>query len=234
VGTWNDEAEVKPTPFGPGGKMNISETCDWFTGGFSVVCNAKATGLQDGLKTLVVLTYDGEEKVYRLYEFNSVGRSNAAKGTVDGDTWMFNGESKVNGKLIRTRSTLRVTSPDSATMKSEMSVEGGPWTLVMELKGTRAKQSQTDFNSCVPHGSEGWPFELFECYRILLRPTEPIEKQKLSKRGPLVHESLKNQLNELMDHWCQRRWVIHGTEGSRCETTLAKARDCGQQVGVNA
>ena len=168
VGTWNDEAEVKPTPFGPGGKMSITETCDWFTGGFSVVCNAKATGLQDDLNTLIVLTYDGEEKVYRLYEFNSAGRSNAAKGTVDGDIWTFNGESKVNGILIRTRSTLRVTSSDSATMKSEMSVEGGPWTLMMELKGTRAKQGQTDFNPCVPHGSEGWPFELFECYRGLL------------------------------------------------------------------
>jgi hypothetical protein len=167
VGTWNDEAEVKPTPFGPGGKMSISESCDWFTGGFSVVCNAKATGLRGDLKTLVVLTYDDEEKVYRLYEFNSVGRTNEAKGTVDGDTWTFNGESKVNGKLIRTQSTIRVTSPDSATMKSEMSVEGGQWTLVMELKGTRAKQGQTDFNSCVPHGSEGWPFELFECYRRL-------------------------------------------------------------------
>jgi len=167
VGTWNDEAQVKPSPFGPGGKMSISETCDWFTGGFSVVCNAKATGWLDDLKTLVVLTYDGEEKVYRLYEFNSVGQSNAAKGTVDGDTWTFKGESRVNGKLIRTRSTIRVTSPDAATMKSEMSVEGGPWTLLMELKGTRAKQGQTDLNSCVPHGSEGWPFELFECYRKL-------------------------------------------------------------------
>jgi len=34
-------------------------------------------------------------KVYRLYEFNSRGRSDEAKGTVDGDTWTFDGESKI-------------------------------------------------------------------------------------------------------------------------------------------
>jgi hypothetical protein len=145
VGAWNDQAEVKPTPFRPGGKMSIAETCDWFTGRFSVVCNAKTTGLLGDLKTLIVLTYDSEERVFRLYEFNSVGRSNAAKGTVDRDTWTFNGESKVDGKLIRTRSTIRVTSLDSAAMKSELSVEDGPWTLVMALAGTRAKQTWDGF-----------------------------------------------------------------------------------------
>jgi len=96
------------------------------------------------------------------------GWSNSAKGTLDGDIWTFEGESKMGGKLVKSRSTIKLPSPDSGTMKSEMSVDGGRWTLVMELKASRANQSQTDFNTCVPHGSEGWPFELFECYRRLL------------------------------------------------------------------
>jgi hypothetical protein len=167
VGTWKDEAEMQPSPFGPGGKMRLTETCDWFTGGFSVVCHTETTGSMGDLKTLTVLTYDPVVKVYRLYEFNSRGWSNSAKGTVDGDTWTFDGESKTGGKLVRTRSTIKLSPPDSATMKSEMSVDSGPWTLVMELKGAREKQNLSDFNSCGPHGSEGWPFELFDCYRRL-------------------------------------------------------------------
>jgi hypothetical protein len=47
-----------------------------------------------------------------------------------------------------------------------MSVDGGPMTLFMELKGTRMKQSLSDSNSCAP-GSEGW---LFECYRMWFGP----------------------------------------------------------------
>ena len=165
VGTWKDEAEMKPSPFGPDGKMSLTETCEWFTGGFSIVCLTETTGIMGDLKTLSVLGYDPEEKVYRLYEFNSMGWSSAAKGSADGDTWTFDGESRIGGKLVKSRATIKLPSPDSATMKSEMSVDGGPMTLVMELKGIRVKQNLTDFHSCVPHAGEGW---VFECYRVWL------------------------------------------------------------------
>jgi hypothetical protein len=166
VGTWKDDAEMKPGPFGPGGKMSLTETCEWFTGGFSIVCLTATTGFMGELKTLSVLSYDPEEKVYRFYEFNSVGWSDAAKATVAGDTWTFDGESKMGSKLIKSRSTIKLSSPDSATMKSEMSVDDGPMTLFMELKGTRVKQSLSDSNSCA-HSNEGW---LFECYRTWFGP----------------------------------------------------------------
>lgn len=168
VGTWNDEAEIKPGPLSPGGKMSLTETCEWFTGGFSIVCHTETTGFMGDLRTLSVLSYDPEEKVYRFYELNSMGRSSTAKGIVNGDTWTFDGESKMGNKLIRSRLTIKIPSPDSAVMRSEMSVDGGPWTLFMELKGTRVKQNLSGFNSCVPHASEAWPFELFECYRRFL------------------------------------------------------------------
>ena len=48
---------------------------------------------------------------------------------MDDDTWTFDGESKMDGKLIKTRSTIKFPSPDSATMRSEAPVEGGPMTL---------------------------------------------------------------------------------------------------------
>jgi hypothetical protein len=165
VGTWKDEAEMKPGFFGPGGKMNLTETCEWFTGGFSVVCHTDATGFMGDLKTLTVLTYDSEEKVYRFHEFNSAGWSDVAKGTVEGDTWTFDGESTMGGKAIKSRSTIKMPSPDFAQMRSEMSVDGGPMTLWMELKGARVKENQRGFNSCMPHASEGW---VFECFRTWL------------------------------------------------------------------
>jgi len=138
LGTWKDEAEMKPSPFGPGVKFTIVETCEWFTGGFSLVCHSETTGFL-GQKTLTVLTYDPEDKVYLFYEFNSLGQTNSAKGTVEGDTWTWNGESKVGGKLVKSRTTIKLPTPDSATFKSEVSVGGGPSSLLMELKGTRLK-----------------------------------------------------------------------------------------------
>ena len=154
---------MKPGPLGPGGRMTITETCEWFTGGFSMVCHTEASTSTGNLKGLTVLTYDADEKVYRLYEFTSMGQNNSAKGTVEGDTWTFNGESKMGGKAIKTRSTIKLSPPGSATMKSEMSVDGGPWTLLLELKGNRAKQALNDYNPCA-HASEGWVFECVQRY----------------------------------------------------------------------
>ena len=41
VGTWTSTGEMKPSPFGPGGKMTSTETCEWFDGGFAVVCRSQ-------------------------------------------------------------------------------------------------------------------------------------------------------------------------------------------------
>jgi hypothetical protein len=161
VGTWKDEAELKPGPFGPRGKIHITETCEWFTGGFSLVCHSESIGLMGEGKALTVLSYDPEEKVYTYYELNSFGLTNSAKGAVEADTWTFNGEGKVGGKLIKTRFTIKIHSQDSALMNTEISADGGPWTPLMELKGTRVKQSLSDSNACA-HSSEGWPFECFQ------------------------------------------------------------------------
>ena len=139
VGTWKDDAEMKPGPFGPGGKFSITQTCKWFAGGLSIVCHSETTGFMGDVKTLTVLSYDPEERVYTFYEFNSFGQNKSGKGTVEGDTWTFNADSKVGGKLIKTRFTEKIPSPDSATMKAEISADGSPWTLMMELKGTRVK-----------------------------------------------------------------------------------------------
>jgi hypothetical protein len=172
VGTWKDEAEMKPGPLGPGGRMSLTETCEWFTGGFSIVCHTETFAGVGNLKTLTVLTYDPDEKVYRSYEFNSIGQCNSAKGTVDGDTWTFNSESKRGAKPIKNRFTIKLSSPDSATMKSEVSVDDGPWTLFMELKCSRAEQALNDYNPCA-HASEGWMFECVQNYldRIHVPPS---------------------------------------------------------------
>lgn len=169
VGTWKDEAEMKPGSLGSGGRMSLTETCDWFTGGFSVVCHTETLARLGDLKTLTVLTYDTDEKVYRFYEFNSVGQSNSAKGTVNGDTWMFEGESKMGGKLVKSRSTIKLPSPDSATMQTDISVDGGPWILVMELRGNREKQGLPNYNPCA-HAGEGWIFECLWNYWDNIRP----------------------------------------------------------------
>jgi|SRR6266850_4787221 len=40
AGKWSSEGDVKPGPFGPGGKVTFTETCEWFDGNFALVCHS--------------------------------------------------------------------------------------------------------------------------------------------------------------------------------------------------
>lgn len=139
VGVWKDEAVMKPSPFGPGGKMSLTQTCKWFTGGFSVICNTDTTGFMGKIKTLTLLNYDAGEKIYTLYELNDTGIGDFQKGTVEGNTWTWTSAAIVDGKSVRGRATLKLPTPESATMVTDFSMDDGPWFTVMELKGRRVQ-----------------------------------------------------------------------------------------------
>src|SRR5262249_12602966 len=44
VGKWQTEGEMKPGPFGPGGKLTSQDDCQWFEGKFAGICNGQGKG----------------------------------------------------------------------------------------------------------------------------------------------------------------------------------------------
>ncbi len=58
---------------------------------------------------------------------------------MQGDTWTWTGESKMNGKMTKGRFTLKEVSPTSYTYKFDVSSDGGGWTNIMEGKATKMK-----------------------------------------------------------------------------------------------
>lgn len=139
VGVWKDEAVMKPSPYGPGGKMSLRQTCKWFAGGLSVICNTDTTGFMGKIKTLTLLNYDAGEKVYTLYELNDMGIGDFQKGTFEGNTWTWTSAAIMGGKSVRGRGILKLPTKDTATMVTDFSVDGGPWFTVMELEGRRVQ-----------------------------------------------------------------------------------------------
>jgi hypothetical protein len=139
AGKWASEGEMKPSPFGPGGKFTFTETCEWLPGGFALACHSEGK-MQEGIvKGLSVMGYDPGEKTYVYFETNSLGENVFSRGRVEGDTWTWTNESKMNGKPVRARFTLKQVSADSAAYKFEMSTGDEPLKLVMEGKQTRTK-----------------------------------------------------------------------------------------------
>lgn len=142
VGTWTQEGNLQAGPLGPGGKMTGTETCEWFTGGFHVVCRSSGKGPMGSLKALGLMSYNAEEKTYVFQGIDSMGMTDSGKGTVDGKTWTFTSEEKMGGKLIHSRYTMTETSPTAYTAKWDMSEDGQNWTTAMEMKAVKAEHKK--------------------------------------------------------------------------------------------
>jgi hypothetical protein len=138
VGTWNSTGEIKENPFMPSGKMTSLDKCEWYAGGFHVVCNSNGKGPSGPMRGLGILAYNGEDKVYTYMGIDNSGFSNVSKGSVDGDKWTYTSDDKMGGKVVHGRYTMMTSSPNSYTFMYEVSMDGTQWSTVMEGKTTKA------------------------------------------------------------------------------------------------
>jgi hypothetical protein len=141
VGKWTGEGDVKPGPMGPGGKMTASDDCQWFEGRFSVICHSTANGPAGPSKSIGILGYSTEEKVYTYYGVDNTSMTMASvpKGTIQGDTWTYNDEGMMGGQKVKTRVTIKELSPTAYTFKMEMQGPDGKWAPMMESKNTKVQ-----------------------------------------------------------------------------------------------
>jgi hypothetical protein len=141
VGKWMSEGEMKPGPMGPGGKITSTDTCEWFEGGFAVVCHSEGKSPMGPSKGIGILSYSPEEKVYTYSGVDNSGMTmtSVPRGTVQGDTWTYNDEGMMGGKKMKTRVVIKELSPTAYTFKMEMQGPDGKWAPMMESKNTKTK-----------------------------------------------------------------------------------------------
>ena len=141
VGKWTAEGELKPGPMGPGGKFTASDTCEWFEGRFSVVCRSEGKMPTGPSKSIGILGYSPEEKVYTYYGVDNTNMTMASvpKGTVQGKTWTYTDEGMMGGQKFKSRVTIKELSPMAYTFTMEMQGPDGKWAPVMESKNTKAQ-----------------------------------------------------------------------------------------------
>ena len=141
AGQWTFQGEAKASPLGPGGKISMSESCEWFAGGFQLVCRTKGTGPRGAATGQAVMSYDAGRKAYTYFAMSSLGDNIFVRGQVDGKVWTWLDESTVDGKPMKVRATVTEESPTSYSFKLEISFDGGPMTVLEEGKATKGKST---------------------------------------------------------------------------------------------
>ncbi len=138
VGQWKVESEWKKSVFGPAAKTSGTETCEWFAGGFHVVCHLSSTSPFGDVGGMTVLAYDRETNEYTIYGIDSTGPSELLRGSVSRSTWIFNWAGTLAGKPVRMRSTIS-TSINLFTTRIEAALGDGPLAVIEEVRHMRVK-----------------------------------------------------------------------------------------------
>ncbi len=137
AGTWKTDGEAKPSPYGPGGKTSGTDHNEWMPGCFFLVTHSEFNTPEGEAKGLAIMGYKADDKLYTYHEFDSTGETVSATGTVQGDTWTWQSEDKMGGKIVKGRYTVNVLSPTSYSFKFESASDTGEWNTVMEGKATK-------------------------------------------------------------------------------------------------
>lgn len=141
AGQWNFQGEAKDSPLGPGGKITGSETCEWFAGGFQLVCRTKANGPKGPGTGMSVLSYDPSRKAYTYYALSSFGDNIFVRGQVQDKVWTWSDEATIEGKKMKIVATVTEDSPTTTSFKLEASVDGGPMMVIEQGKSTKVVKS---------------------------------------------------------------------------------------------
>jgi hypothetical protein len=144
VGQWKFEGEAKDSPFGPGGKISATETCEWFAGGFQLVCRTKGTSPKGVGTGMSVLGYDPGRKAYTFHAISSHGDNIFARGQVQDKVWTWTDEATMEGKKVKIVATVTEDSPTSSSLKVEVSVDGGPMMVIEQGKSTKVGKSTSN------------------------------------------------------------------------------------------
>lgn len=139
VGEWKTTGETKETPFGPAGKFTYKEKCEWFSGKFAVICKSKGKGPTGPTEGLGIIGYSAEEKVYVYYGVDNTPMAMATvpRGTIAGDTWTYDDESKMGGQMVKSRYVAKMTGKKSYTSTWSILGPDGQWKTVMEATSNR-------------------------------------------------------------------------------------------------
>jgi hypothetical protein len=137
VGTWTLDGTMKPGAMGAGGTMTEINKCEWMEGGFYLVCHSEFKSTMGNGVGLSVMGYSADAKAYTYHEFTSDGEIVDSKGALDGDTWTWTNDEKMDGKTMKGRFTIHMTSAASYTFVFDMSQDGTNWSTVMDGKATK-------------------------------------------------------------------------------------------------
>ena len=139
AGNWKAEGMMKLSPNGNPAPFSLTETGEWVTDGFFLETKTSMKSPMGHINSVRVMGYNPEDGLYTYNVYNSLGEHQMATGKLQGNTWTWTSEQKLNGVVTQARYTINTVTPDSYTFKQEVATPSGGWATVMEGKASRTQ-----------------------------------------------------------------------------------------------
>ncbi len=138
-GVWTIAGTTKISPASPAVPYHGTAQGEWVPGNFFLEIKYITHGPLGDIHTVRMMEYNPADSVYTFNEYNSLGEHILAIGHLNGNTWNWTAEQKLNGVVVPARYTFTFVSRSSYTFKSEVQSPNGAWATVMEGTATRAQ-----------------------------------------------------------------------------------------------
>jgi uncharacterized protein DUF1579 len=133
VGKWNELGESRPSGAEAFGKLSGHESCEWFSGGFAVVCRESTMDRSGNSESLYILAYDPGKKVYTVYGTDQTGTIYSGTGTLENGTWRWTAEARWQASTMQMRYTFNSASGGGRTMQVEIAEDDGKWSKIIDV-----------------------------------------------------------------------------------------------------
>lgn len=141
IGRWVFHGETLETPFSKPGKWIWVEDCRWSGHRTFLLCSFTNNWSGKIIKSLVVDTYNSQDKGYWHYELFAAGATGkrvfVSRMTISGNTWTEYGQHEGHDKNLGERIVYHYLSATEVSVNIQVSKQHGRWITVDRGQGSK-------------------------------------------------------------------------------------------------
>lgn len=134
VGHWVSRGESRPSPDAAFSPLEGEETCEWFSGGTSVVCRETLTDANGTTDSLYILAYDPTRRHYTVYGTDGNGAIISGIGTVRDGVWDWDAEVRSGEMVLSLKYAFQPGDDGSRNMIVQADAGEGQWVEVIRTR----------------------------------------------------------------------------------------------------
>ncbi|MGH9430867.1 MAG: hypothetical protein ACRD3T_04935 [Terriglobia bacterium] len=140
LGQWSGDGRMLDTAYSKAADIGAITDCSWSPSHGFLICDQKIHTPAGPSEDVSIYTYNEKDHEYEFFGLSRNSREvRTPKLTIQGNRWIYSSQFTDQGKHVQFRTTNDFTSATTLTFKTEFSLDGTHWTLMLAGTSHRVK-----------------------------------------------------------------------------------------------